>query len=186
MFRILLVLITMTLGCSSVKPVSFPVEVPEPENIAILPISSARSMSAPQGEAVYGAIASYTMEIIKKYKLNYSIIERIDLDSILEEFKLQDSGMTDAKTLVEFGKLKNIQILIYPSFVFDNVSKNNFVSLKMVDTRTGKTTAMSSDMAMNYGIDEAIRYIIKHATYELFGFGYKIGLREKFARGGLF
>jgi hypothetical protein len=99
----------------------------EIENIGILPITAAGSITDQQGEIVYNAIATYSHQIIQEKKLKLNLIERLDLDRILDEFKFQESGITDTETLVELGKIKNLQKLILSTFVYDKASKNHYV-----------------------------------------------------------
>jgi hypothetical protein len=190
--RIFLALFALALLCSCSKVQTVPTSgLPqyfsskERENIGILPIASAGSINEQQGEIVYNAIAVYCYQIIREKKLSLNLIERVDLDRILDEFKLQNGGLTDPETLVEFGKLKNLQKLILPTFVYDNFSKNHYISLKLIDLKTGLTITMAQDMMVNRGIDLSVQYIVRHSVYQLFGFGYKIPFWEGMTRRGL-
>jgi hypothetical protein len=149
-------------------------------------ITAAGSITSSQAEIVYNAMMTYSHEVIKKKKLSINLIERLDLSTLLDEFKFQNEGITDPENLVEFGKINNLQKLILPTFVYDKGSDNFYISLKLVDLKTGRTIAMSHDMMEHYGIDRAVQLIVRHAVYELYGYGYEIGFGEKLKRSGWF
>lgn len=184
---ILIVTLLCCTSCGTRPKITSPFEeTNHVENIGIVAITAAGSITSSQAEIVYNAMMTYSHEVIKKKKLSINLIERLDLSTLLDEFKFQNEGITDPENLVEFGKINNLQKLILPTFVYDKGSDNFYISLKLVDLKTGRTIAMSHDMMEHYGIDRAVQLIVRHAVYELYGYGYEIGFGEKLKRSGWF
>ncbi len=65
----------------------------------------------------------------------YHVIERPELDSIIRELKIQNSGMTREHSRAEVGRIKNVQYLIKATITdFGHVSTNTgFLGLPSVD-----------------------------------------------------
>lgn len=69
--------------------------------------SATRDVKANLGESVASMIESIVVE-----NGGAEIYSRVDLDKINDELKLQDSGILDNNTIVEFGKLSGANIII--------------------------------------------------------------------------
>lgn len=67
---------------------------------------------------------------------NVEVIERTQIDKILKEQSLQNSGFTDAETTSQLGKLLNANFLVVGSF--QKIEKNVLASVRIIDVATGK------------------------------------------------
>ena len=65
----------------------------------------------------------------------YHVIERPELDSIVRELKIQNSGMTREQSRAEVGRIKNVQYLIKATITdFGHVSTNSgFLGFRRMD-----------------------------------------------------
>ena len=68
----------------------------------------------------------------------FKVVERAQLQQILEEMKLGQSGMLDARTAVQVGKLLGAQHLVFGSFMQLN-KKQIRIDIRIVDVETGLT-----------------------------------------------
>lgn len=72
----------------------------------------------------------------------YSLVERIKIESILEEQKFQLSGCTSTECLVIVGRLANARFVIAGHYgIF---GKTTSVSIRMIDVETGEIVRTSS------------------------------------------
>ena len=73
------------------------------------------------------------------------IVERQNIDKILEEQKLQTTGITDVATAVQIGKLANVDAMIFGSItqygrtIYPRVKLN--INLRIVNVETGTITS---------------------------------------------
>lgn len=70
------------------------------------------------------------------------LISRADLDKINDEMKLQDSGLIDPSTVVEFGKISGAQIIITGSI--DNVEQK-YINYQGAANAVNQQTSRSRD-----------------------------------------
>ena len=66
----------------------------------------------------------------------FEVAERGDVDQIVEEWKLQSSGLTDGET-IEFGGISNADYLIVGTFNGVNDYYGIFASIQMIDIADG-------------------------------------------------
>ena len=115
-----LVLMTAVTGCSSTGVVS-----KEEEKVTIKDFPS-RPRSERQTLAVIdfadktgygkGRIGTAAADILINYlseSKQFRVIERTQIAKVLQEHKLEQSGITDAATAVKVGKLLNVKLLAY-------------------------------------------------------------------------
>ncbi len=88
----------------------------------------------------------------------FSIIERKNLDLLMEEYKLNLSGFTDTTTAPEIGNLQGIELLLVGSV--SGAGNRYLISARLVDVETGQIAAGSSiEVARSEIEQEAQRYI---------------------------
>ena len=88
----------------------------------------------------------------------FSVIERKSLDLLMEEYKLNLSGLTDAATAPEIGKLQGIELLLVGSV--SGAGDRYIITARLVDVETGKLAASSRiEIARSEVEQEAKRYI---------------------------
>lgn len=71
------------------------------------------------------------------------IIERSKLDKILEEQKLQSSGIIDETTAKQIGKLAGVDYIVYGNVT--DVENNYYVKVRVTQVQTGELCAIASD-----------------------------------------
>jgi len=84
---------------------------------------------------------SISLEVVKSGK--YEVIERSNMDKILQEQKFQQSVCTSTECVVEVGQLLGVGKVIMGSVSI--VGKTYYLSLKLVNVETGKIENVSED-----------------------------------------
>jgi len=95
---------------------------------------------------------NFTDKIIEKLVelSKWQVIDRVNLDRILEEQNLQQTAQFDKETAVEIGKLAGVDLVIFG----DYRGANMLVTAKAIDVRTGEYLAYkSTDLSMCYEDD---------------------------------
>ena len=77
----------------------------------------------------------------KRVKVNYTIVERSQMDKIFEEFDVQNTGCTDVSCAVKFGKILNAERIILGSVGL--VGQTYTISTRIVDVESGETVAVA-------------------------------------------
>lgn len=108
------------------------------KKIAILPFSYADGRAA----AKDGAIVSerITMRLIKQQK--FDIVERSLLDKVMGELKLQSTGMMDATSTQQLGKLLGVQAIVTGTLVEMQAGKIE-VNARLIKTDTAQAIGAS-------------------------------------------
>lgn len=76
----------------------------------------------------------------------YIVITRTNVEEILKEQKIQQSGCTDQACAVEMGKLLGAKYMLLSNILFDTKTKAISLTLKLIDVETGViTTSISKD-----------------------------------------
>jgi len=74
-----------------------------------------------------------------------TLISRADMDKIDEELKLQDSGLLDPNTVVEFGKTAGVQYIVTGSI---NYVKRNYSNLSSASQAIHDVTKQTDELAV--------------------------------------
>ncbi len=108
------------------------------KKIAILPFSYADGRSA----AKDGAIVSerITMRLIKQQK--FEVVERSMLDKVMGELKLQSTGMMDATSTQQLGKLLGVEAIVTGTLVEMQAGKIE-VNARLIKTETAQAIGAS-------------------------------------------
>ena len=87
-------------------------------------------------------IAKYIQEDITTALVNsgqFIVVERLKLNSILDELKLQLSGLVDSKTVREIGKLVGADFILTGTFA--SIGEEWNVNLRLINAETGLITS---------------------------------------------
>ena len=104
-------------------------------------------------EMLRSSIANIIVEESKKGKFQYNLLERSQMDKILEQFEIQDLGCTDLSCAVKFGKMLNVERIIIGSVSI--IGSTYLVIARIVDVETS-TTIASVNRKMPGVIDNVI------------------------------
>ena len=105
--------------------------------------------------------------ITELYNINqYNLVERIKLESIIEEQKFQLSGCTTTECLVLVGRLANAQYVIAGHY--GKFGSTGSVSIRMIDVETG---AIVKTASVDYSANSKDMLIhgMKHLAYDIAG-----------------
>ena len=101
----------------------------------------------------------------------FNIVERKQIDTILAEQKLQNTGCTTDECTVELGRLLNVNAIVIGSLT--KIGNKYHIAIRLVNVEKGTTTAAHSKEVFNL---EDISYSIKPLIAE---FIYKIPVTGK-------
>lgn len=92
------------------------------------------------------------------------LLERQDLEDILQEQQLQLSGLVDDAEVRKAGRLSGAQIMVKASYVF--LGTDVFVSLSLIDVETGKSRSFTGRGHDENSIHAISEEVIEHLTGE--------------------
>lgn len=101
------------------------------KRIAIMPIKT--SGNVPEGISE-GHTEAFSLRLME---MGFILVERTLLDKILDELKLEDSGILSDKELSRVGNLLHIDMIVYGS-VQKIAGGGTFESLRFIDVKTGE------------------------------------------------
>jgi len=104
-----------------------------PTNIAVVPFENLNKDSSLDWLTV-GIPETITVSLLTVKEI--SLIERTQLRKIMEEQKLQSSGMVDEKTILNIGKLAGVNVLVIGSF--QKFKDTIRLAARFVDVESGK------------------------------------------------
>lgn len=125
------------------------------KKIAILPFSYADGRAA----AKDGAIVSerITMRLIKQQK--FEVVERSMLDKVMGELKLQSTGMMDATSTQQLGKLLGVQAIVTGTLVEMQAGKIE-VNARLIKTESAQAIGASQvDLEKDWVGDAATQQV---------------------------
>lgn len=139
--------------------------------IAVLPFSYATSTdSVKDGSVIAERI---TMKLINTNV--FQVIERNQLDKVMNELKIENSGIVDAETAKELGKVLGVDAIITGSLV-KRTDGQIEINGRIIDTQTAKSVrAFSSVIKKDWlGGDSTTdsirdRRFIRERAYEIIG-----------------
>ena len=106
-----------------------------------------------------------TSESFKKTThIDYTIVERSQMDKIFEQFEIQNTGCTDVSCAVEFGKMLSAERIIIGSVGL--VGKTYSIASRIVDIKTS-TTISVADYTYTGPIDDLLTIGIQSVVNEL-------------------
>ena len=109
------------------------------KKIAVVPFSYTDGRA---GASKDGAVISerLTMKLINKHK--FEIVERAMLDKVMGELKLQSSGIMDADSTQQLGKLLGVQAIITGTMIETDQGKIE-VNARLIKTQTAQAVGAS-------------------------------------------
>ena len=105
------------------------------KRIAILPINAA--------DKDYGGYAYGTLTVMFENSLKYDMVERKQIDKIIQEQDLQLSGMVSDETAVSIGKLFGAQVIIIGEI--SGTDSTRRLVFRALDVETGKLLGISQE-----------------------------------------
>jgi len=91
------------------------------------------------------------------------VVDRKNIEQIMEEYKFQASAMTDESTAVEIGKLSGADIIVIGSINF--VGKRYYLNIKLINVETGEIIGSSIAEALD---ESRFLDMSNKAVYNLF------------------
>ncbi|MDP2983953.1 MAG: PEGA domain-containing protein [Candidatus Latescibacter sp.] len=93
-------------------------------------------------ETLYSGISEILVNQSAKLKEKYSLLERSQMDKILDQFKMQDALCSDDSCAVTFGRLLSVQLIIIGSVGL--VGETYIISCRIVDVESSKVIRSAS------------------------------------------
>jgi TolB-like protein len=127
----------------------------------------------------------FRSELIKTNKFN--VLDRSNIEKILKEYKLQNTGLTDTANSVEIGKLLNVQYIFVGTYSMLDASF--MLTVNMVNIKTGKiekTESRTTDINKAKNKLDMTTYIAYSfigfgVGYELFWNGKRVGFEPEWS-----
>ncbi len=117
----------------------------------------------------------------KSTTIEYKIVERSDMEKILDELETQRKGCTDISCAVEFGKFLNADKIIIGSVGL--IGQTYTINTSLVDVETARVLR-AADFKIKGAIDDVLNKGIPEVVNELFGI--KKSRLKYYIGGGLF
>jgi hypothetical protein len=138
--------------------------------IAVLDLD-ANGVSLEEARSLSNELRTYitqlvqSREFMRKSDASYTVLERSQMDKILDQFNIQNSGCTDISCAVEFGKMLNVEGIIIGSVGL--VGQTYTLNISMVDIKSSITLKSASykskgerDNLLNEGIPATSRSLL--------------------------
>ena len=107
--------------------------------------------------------------------MNYTVVERSQMDKIFDQFDIQNTGCTDVSCAVEFGKILSAERIVIGSVGL--VGKTYSITTRIVDVETAATLSVA-DYTYTGPIDDLLTTGIQSAVNDLL-YGEKKKSRKK-------
>jgi len=114
--------------------------------------------------------------------INYTVVERSQMDKIFEQFEIQDTGCTDISCAVEFGKILSVERILIGSVGL--VGQTYSMAIRIVDVESAGTIAVA-DYTYAGQIDDLLRTGITSVVDELMYGQKKKSRRNLYIIGGI-
>jgi len=112
---------------------------------------------------------------------DYTIVERANLDKILEEMKLQKSGLwSDSKCAVEIGQMAGADLTVVGTA--SKFGETYTIDARIIDVESGSALA-SASFTHTGKIDELVKDGIESIAHELLGIPYQKRIKSKSSSG---
>ncbi len=87
-----------------------------------------------------------------------TVVEREDLEKLLQEQEFMDSGMADPSKSFQVGKILGADVLVYGSYLL--LGKSLRIDAKAVDPRTGAVTSLASVSGLPESLLDMVRVLV--------------------------
>lgn len=101
------------------------------------------------------ALAEMLTHSFRKYP-QFKIVERLEMENLLEEMKLGMSGVADTKTAVKIGRLSGAKIQVFGSI--EKIGAKYHVNARMVETETGNIVSTAYEEVPAGVFEEEAKY----------------------------
>ncbi|MCE5252016.1 hypothetical protein LLG96_17570 [bacterium] len=98
-------------------------------------------------------------------KAKYDLIERTQMDKILDQFAIQNVGCVSDSCAVEFGKMLQVDRIVIGSV--NLIGQTYSVTARIIDIETGKTIG-STERSLRGSIDDVLTMVIPEVGNNLF------------------
>ena len=128
--------------------------------LAVLDLE-AESISESEAKILTQRLTSRIIELS-----DYTVVERANIDKILNEQKFQHSGCTDSECAVEIGQLLNADVTVVGTV--SKLGKTYTIDSRIIDVRNGEALG-SASYTHTGNIDQLVKYGIESVARELLG-----------------
>ena len=127
----------------------------------------------------------FRSELTKTNKFN--VLDRGNIEKILKEYNLQNTGLTDTENSIEIGKLLNVQYIFFGTYSMLDTSF--MLTVNMVNVKTGKieksvnrsTDINKAKSKLDMSTYIAYSFIGFGVGYELFWNGNRVGFEPEWS-----
>jgi curli biogenesis system outer membrane secretion channel CsgG len=102
----------------------------------------------------------------------FQLVERENLEKILDEAELNLTGLVDSDQAIRIGKLTSAQVIVVGRMF--NLGQKNFVTAKLIGTETSRVKAVSVSGDVNDDIGELALMLAEKLNEELLASGDQI------------
>ncbi|MFC1539088.1 hypothetical protein ACFL6H_06680 [Candidatus Latescibacterota bacterium] len=96
--------------------------------------------------------------------IDYTVVERSQMDKIFEQFEIQNTGCTDLSCAVEFGKMLSVERIVIGSIGL--IGQTYSISTRIVDVESSRTITVA-DYSYQGAIDELLKTAVPNIVEEL-------------------
>jgi hypothetical protein len=139
--------------------------------IAILNLD-AKGVSQVEAEVLSEKLRSHVLQLInskeyiaQKKADKYLVVEQTQVDKILEQFQIQNTGCVSDSCAIEFGKMLQVDRIVIGQIGF--VGNTYLVSARIIDVESRKAIA-TADRQYKGSIDDVIGTVINEVGDQLF------------------
>jgi len=125
-------------------------------------------VSQVEGKGLSDKLRSHISQLLQQginLRSKYELIERAQMDKILDQFEVQNIGCVSDSCAVEFGKMLQVDRIVIGSASL--IGQTYSVIARIIDVETGKTIG-SSDRSLKGSIDDVMTMIIPEVGNDLF------------------
>ena len=141
-------------------PILFATSLFGAKYLAVLDLE-AESISESEAKILTQRLTSRIIELS-----DYTVVERANIDKILNEQKFQHSGCTDSECAVEIGQLLNADVTVVGTV--SKLGKTYTIDSRIIDVRNGEALG-SASYTHTGNIDQLVKYGIESVARELLG-----------------
>lgn len=175
--KIISLYLAFNLALSGIIPVSACFAQSKKEyTIAILNLD-AKGVSPVEAEVLSEKLRSHISQLVsskeysdKKNSASYLIVEQTQVDKVLEQFEIQNTGCVSDSCAIEFGKMLQVDRIIIGQIGL--VGRTYLVSARIIDVESRKSIA-TADRQYKGSIDKLMGNEIIEVGNQLFGMSKK-------------
>ncbi|MBF9018140.1 MULTISPECIES: CsgG/HfaB family protein [unclassified Oceanispirochaeta] len=128
-------------------------------SLAVLPFENLNN--DPDQDYLAGLIGSIIRQDLSLSGMVF-LVDRENMDDVLEEQKLQFTGVMDDKSIIETGRLVGAQYILKGGFVF--LGQDLFLNLDLINTETGRSYSFSERGYQENTVHALTEKLIRHLT----------------------